>query len=576
MVPRLVLCSLLALSLGAARAEAQSFTVSNSNDSGAGSLRDAVAAAGNGDSVVIPASVTAPIVLTGTQIVIHKSITITGAGAGVTVVDGNNAHRSFEVASDGAIHPEVTISDLTITHGHQTGVPGGGAAEVEPFDTLHLVRVLATANDTITGDGGGAVFVQGGTLTIDGSTISDNTSAGDGGGVFVQSSGGGAGVATISDSTISGNSTPFGRFGGGVANFGATVTIQRSTLTGNTSGRAGGGVSTESTGPASTDGGALTLVDSTVEGNTTNGDGFEGGGLFAEVNDGSPILLLNDTITGNNAFAGNEMHPGSPGGISNFSDRVEVVNTIVAGNSGLPGHENCTTLTPFTGDHNLEDLDTCGFHAAGDISGTAPLLTALEDNGGPTFTRQPIPNSPAVGAADATRCPSVDQRGVPYFAPNPCDIGAVDTQRPAPPGGPGGIATGSATAAISKLGMSPTKFAAAGKGGSIAKKPRTGTTVRYTQLAAGRTSFVVRAARHGVLSRSGKCVARTKGRHGRACTRFVKVGAFSRAGTAGANRFHFSGRVRHRKLQPGRYRLDATAGTGAAKRTVRHAFRIVP
>jgi hypothetical protein len=113
---RLVLCTLVVILLGAARAEAQTFTVSNSNDSGAGSLRDAVVAAGDGDSVVIPASVTAPIVLTGGQIVIDKSITITGAGASVTVVDGNHASRAFDIASDGASHPEVTISDLTVTH----------------------------------------------------------------------------------------------------------------------------------------------------------------------------------------------------------------------------------------------------------------------------------------------------------------------------------------------------------------------------------------------------------------------------------------------------------------------------
>jgi hypothetical protein len=34
--------------------------------------------------------------------------------------------------------------------------------------------------------------------------------------------------------------------------------------------------------------------------------------------------------------------------------------------------------------------------------------------------------------------------------------------------------------------------------------------------------------------------------------------------------------VRHHKLRPGRYRLDGTAGTGAAKHTVHRAFRIVP
>jgi hypothetical protein len=571
---RLVLCTLVVILLGAARAEAQTFTVSNSNDSGAGSLRDAVVAAGDGDSVVIPASVTAPIVLTGGQIVIDKSITITGAGASVTVVDGNHASRAFDIASDGASHPEVTISDLTVTHGNQTGVPGGGAVLIEPFNTLHLARAVLTANDTLpNGDAGGAVFDQGGTLTIDRSTISDNQSPGDGGGVFIESFMGGAGVATISDSTISGNSNPFGRFGGGVANFHGTLTIQRSTISGNSAGRAGGGVSSEGSGD-----GATTLVDSTVAGNDAPTPGFEGGGVYIGVS-GAPVLLLNDTIAGNTGSSGTAMQPGSPGGLVTSDGVTQIFNTIVAGNSGVAGHENCNSPSFVAEDHNLEDMDTCGFHATGDITGVDPLLTTLEDNGGPTFTRQPIPNSPAIGAADATKCPAVDQRGVPYFAPNPCDIGAVDTQRPAPPGsGPGGIATGGATA-IARLGIHPASFAAAGRGGSVAAKGRrhTGTTISYIQLAAGRTSFVVRAARHGVRSRSGKCVKRTKrNAHGHRCTRFVKVGGFSRAARAGANRFHFTGRVRHHKLRPGSYRLDATAGTGAAKRTVRRAFRIVP
>jgi hypothetical protein len=555
---RLALCSvLLALLLGAARAEAaQTLTVTNSSDADPGSLRALVGSAGNGDTVVIPASITSPIVLTSGQIVIKRSITISGAGAGATVVDGNNAHRSFDIADDGASHPEVTISGLTITHGHQTGVPGGGGVLVEPFETLHLARVLLTANDTLTGDAGGAVFDQGGTLTIDRSTISDNQSGGDAGGVFIENFMGGRGVATITDSTISGNTSPFGRFGGGISN-GGVLTIERSTLSGNTSGRAGGGVATQSFADPGT--GQLTLVDSTVENNTTNGDGFEGGAVYRNVRSDTPVLLVNDTITGNTAFPGNAVHPGSPGGITS-NDGTQVFNTIVAGNFGEPGHENCGTTSPFVGDHNLEDMDTCGFHNPGDIVNSDPLLTALEDNGGPTLTRQPIPNSPAVGAADASKCPPTDQRGVPYFSPNPCDIGAVDTARPGPPPAGGG-ATGSG-AAISKLGVHPTTFAAAGKGGSIAKrhKRRTGTTVSYTQLTAGRTSFVVRAR---------KCVRRKS--HRRTC-KFVKVGGFSRAGKAGANRFHFTGRVRHHKLHPGRYRLDATA----SRRTVRRSFRIVP
>lgn len=560
MLLRLALCSvLLVLVMGAGRAEAaQTLTVSNSSDADPGSLRALVGSAADGDTVVIPASITAPILLTSGQIVIKRSITISGAGAGTTVIDGNNAHRSFDIADDGASHPEVTISDVTIRHGHQTGVPGGGAALVEPFETLHLARVLLTANDTLTGDAGGAVFDQGGTLTIDRSTISDNHSGGDAGGVFIEDLSGGHGVARISDSTISGNTSPSGRFGGGISN-GGVLTVERSTLSGNSAGRAGSGVATQSFADPGT--GQLTLVDSTVVDNTSTTPGFEGGGIHIQVNTSAPVLLLNDTIAGNMGAPTDAMHaPNSVGGVSIDSGGTVMFNTIVAGNQGNPGRDNCDQFDEIVGDHNIEDENTCRFQSPGNLVNTDPLLTQLTDNGGPTLTRQPIPNSPAIGAADATRCPATDQRGVPYFSPNPCDIGAVDTARPGPPPAGGG-ATG-AGAAISKLGIHPTTFAAAGKGGSIAKtrKRHTGTTVSYTQLTAGKTSFVVRAR---------KCVRRKS--HRRSC-RFVKVGGFSHAGKAGANRLHFTGRVHRHKLHPGRYRLDATAN----RRTVRRSFRIVP
>jgi len=56
-------------------------------------------------------------------------------------------------------------------------------------------------------------------------------------------------------------------------------------------------------------------------------------------------------------------------------------------------------------------------------------------------------------------------------------------------------------------------------------------------------------------------------------------GAFVQAGKAGANRFHFTGRIAGHKLRPGRYELDAYAvddQTGKASPAARAAFTIVP
>jgi hypothetical protein len=567
MLARVVLGTLAAVLLGSAPAQAQVFTVTSSGDTGAGALRTLVDGAGNGDTVAIPASVS-PIAL-NTQIVIKKSITITGAGTSVVSIHAGTNARVFEISDDATSHPSVTISGVTITGGN-AGSNGGGGVEVDPLESLTLTEVVLTGNSTTLGWPGGGVVNNAGTLVIQRSAITGNTSGGDGGGVGAESFGSDNPTTTISDSVVSGNSTPMGRDGGGVGNLGGALTIERSTISGNTSNGKGSGVASETAGTGSD--GAMTLVNSTVAGNM-GPSGFPGAGVYLLVQPGHPVTLVNDTIVGNTAATG-------AGGLGGGNIPPSVVNTIVAGNSGEAGKENCGfdlgMDTPFvSGGHNIENGATCQFTGPGDLSNTDPLLGPLQDNGGPTPTRAPTPSSPAIGAADPSKCPATDQRGVPYFAPNPCDIGAVDLARPAPLGPAPPPVTG---AAISKLGINPTTFSAAARGGSIAKRRRhVGTTVSYTQLVAARTRFVVRVPRAGVRTRSGKCVKRSK-RHkrGRRCTRFVSVGSFARAGTAGANSFHFTGRVRHHKLRPGRYRLDATAKAAGKARTVKKRFRIVP
>jgi hypothetical protein len=50
-----------------------------------------------------------------------------------------------------------------------------------------------------------------------------------------------------------------------------------------------------------------------------------------------------------------------------------------------------------------------------------------------------------------------------------------------------------------------------------------------------------------------------KGHGGRRCTRFVRVrGSFAVNGSAGSNKFRFTGRLRRHALRPGSYRLVAT------------------
>src|SRR5207244_8885998 len=102
--------------------------VTNSNDSGAGSLRGIIASACPGSPITFdmtPGHVTSPITLTTGELLIDKNLTFQGPGANLLTISGNNNSRVFNVnfASPGV----ATFSDLTIANGTvSAGSSGGG------------------------------------------------------------------------------------------------------------------------------------------------------------------------------------------------------------------------------------------------------------------------------------------------------------------------------------------------------------------------------------------------------------------------------------------------------------------
>ena len=134
-----------------------------------------------------------------------------------------------------------------------------------------------------------------------------------------------------------------------------------------------------------------------------------------------------------------------------------------------------------------------------------------------------------------------------------------------------------AAAAITSLRISPSSFLAAARGPS-ARAGATGARVAFRLDRAAAVTFRVRQARSGRRDRRGRCVAPTRAnRTRRRRTRYVTLrGSFIRAAKAGRNTFRFSGRLRGRKLAPGRYLLAATpAANGKRGRTRTTAFRIL-
>src|ERR1043166_4752734 len=108
----LFLIALLCAAVGNVQpVHAATITVTNVNDSGPGSLRQALATASTNDTINF--SVTGTITLTTGQLVVSRSVTISGPGADLLAVNGNASSRVFYVSSG----LTATISGLTITNG---------------------------------------------------------------------------------------------------------------------------------------------------------------------------------------------------------------------------------------------------------------------------------------------------------------------------------------------------------------------------------------------------------------------------------------------------------------------------
>jgi hypothetical protein len=221
-------------------------TVTNLNDSAAGSLRDAMATAisdGYGD-IIFQSGVTGTITLqNGALPSIFGNVNIAGPGANLLTVSGNNSNVVFVIGGSSAV---VNLRGLTIANGSAPGSAGGLSNS-----GLLLIEDCAFVTNNGGPGSGGAMF-NNNTLIVENSTFSGN-SANDGGGIYNQN------TLLVENSTFSGNSASGN--GGGIENSGnGTAIVADSTFTGNTA-TTGGGMDDI---PGST----LTVTNSIVSGNT--------------------------------------------------------------------------------------------------------------------------------------------------------------------------------------------------------------------------------------------------------------------------------------------------------------------
>lgn len=316
-------------------------SVQNCDDSGAGSLRDAIASAATGDVIDFSGLTCPDITLTSGAIVIGAGIanlTLVGPGRDALAISGNDSSRVFEQQGAGSL----SLSGVTLSQGRG---PGNGGCLLANGDlTLNDVTVsgCAAGSPDIAGTSGGGIAVLGNAILTD-SHFSDNVVDGNlrvrGGALAV------GGTLSATDSTFTKNrahshvvdgGNTFGNIveGGGIQAFGET-TLVGSTVSGNTAQSDsyeifGGGLSVGSREYGMPEA-ALDVSHSVISDNVVASAcevcAPQGGGIAVVGNTRlDHVMLTNNTV-------GSPNHYGGAGGMRVFrATSTQILDSTIAGN----------------------------------------------------------------------------------------------------------------------------------------------------------------------------------------------------------------------------------------------------
>ena len=443
---------------------ATTFTVTNLNDAGPGSLRQAVLdanATAGFDTITFQSGLAGTITLTSGEMAITDSVRIFGPDDRAITVSGNDTSRIFSADTS-----EVTITNLTLTRGRAAQ---GGAIDAR-LNQLVLSGMTLSQNTALTGDGGalrigiGSAPSPGGvldTLVIRDSTITGNSALnGHGGGIWYRGAAGQMDHVTLTNNGAANSGGgmyaevyprfTFGQLamrfalvtgnkscrlpqtgscgGGGLAVFPTDLVeslsffrLDASSINNNNAhpenGGSGGGLRCVSSPGAMFVG--CTVSHSAIWGNNA----FHGGGAYAEharlglnqstvvsntaYGNGGGIYvaaassLSNVTMTGNRAV-------GQGGGLYAAGPGPDIFNTIVADNTsdanptGSPDLGTAAGGIVFVHYSLIRTPGTATIATkGGNITGVDPLLGPLQvDPGSPTPTRDPLAGSPVINAGD--------------------------------------------------------------------------------------------------------------------------------------------------------------------------------
>jgi len=401
-------------------------TVTSLQDTGSGSLTDAIQAANQENFIIqFDPGLKGKTILLTENLIIAKSLTLIGPGVIISSGDHDyqiSINSGYIVKMEGLVFKQSIVKGNHFIHNYGTLVldhttfPGirktashinliyNDRGQLTISNSTFMKNAIVGSNSgliyndlgqltiskSIFSDNIGEIYNTGGPMTITGSTISntnlnnpDKTKDGSPSAIYNDTDG----SLTIRDSTIADNIAYYN--GGGIYN-GGVLTISGSTISGNSflsipgseTPNNGGGI-------ANDEDGTLTITNSTIASNTA---GKSGGGI---ANLSGKTLISFCTIYGNSAKAG--------GGIAVLAGSVKLSNSIVAGNNLVTGKQS---FHP----HIMGTLLSQGFNLIQNVPNVVPRRASTPDTSNIAVSHfTPVHDRP-VSASDLTKM--IDPQGL--------------------------------------------------------------------------------------------------------------------------------------------------------------------